>query len=360
MNEIETTEKPRTRRSRRFYRGGLFWPVILITIGVLFLLKNFNVLTGDVGSTLLRLWPVLLILMGLDSLLRGHGLAGPVFLIGLGVVLLFNNFGHLPWNAWEMILRLWPVLIIAIGLDIIIGRRSAWGSLLALVLMLSIVAGALLLMGLGNTGEDTPVKWNWTANITQIDATLNPAIGSLRVNNLMGGDSLAEGVLHLLKGEDVDTQQLSNGTFTIKSKGNFFFLAIGKSSRWKWDLNFTPSVPIDLTVNMGVGEAELDLNRLRIAQLDVSLGVGKITVVLPAKAMQGKIDCAIGETVITVPRGVEVQVKVNAGITSVDTPSSFTHNGDYYTSAGYHDSGATRIDLEVDQAIGHLEIKYEK
>ena len=97
MNELETTEKPRARR--RLYRGGLFWPVILITVGVLFLLKNFNVLTGDVGSTLVQLWPLLLILIGLDSLLQGHGLAGPVFLIGLGVVFLLNNFGHLPWNA---------------------------------------------------------------------------------------------------------------------------------------------------------------------------------------------------------------------------------------------------------------------
>ena len=68
MNEIEPSEKPRLRR--RFYHGGLFWPVILITVGVLFLLRNFNVLTGDVGGTLLKLWPVLLILIGLDSLLK--------------------------------------------------------------------------------------------------------------------------------------------------------------------------------------------------------------------------------------------------------------------------------------------------
>jgi len=359
MNEVETTEKPRTHR--RLYRGGLFWPVILITVGALFLLKNFGVLTGDVGSTLLQLWPLLLILIGLDSLLQGHGLAGPVFLIGLGAVFLLNNFGHLPWNAWELILRLWPVLIIAIGLDIIIGRRSAWGSLLALVLMLAIVAGALLLIGVGTPGVNTPLKWPMDANVTRIVATLNPAVGSLRVNPLLGGDSLAESILNKEKGEDIDSQMLSDGTFSLKSKGVMFFSPVGKTYRWKWDVNFTPSVPIDLNVNMGVGEIELNLNRLRITHLDVGMGVGKITVILPPKAVEdGKINCAIGETVIIIPRGAEVRFKVNAGITAVSMPSGFTHSGDVYTSAGYNDSGATRINLEVDQAIGNLRVEYEK
>jgi hypothetical protein len=358
MNEIDTNVKKSTRR--RLYRGGLFWPVILITIGVLFLLKNFNVLTGDVGSTLLQLWPVLLILIGLDSLLQGHGLAGPVFLIGLGAVFLLNNFGHLPWNAWELILRLWPVMIIAIGLDIILGRRSAWGSLLALILMLAIVAGALLLIDVGNPGEGKAFQWNPDANITRINATLDPAVGSLRVNTLVGGDSLAEGVLHTQRGEDADTQMLANGTFTLKSKGVMFFSPVGKASRWKWDVNFTPSVPINLKVNMGVGEIELNLTRLRVNPLDVNLGVGKITVVLPPKAMNGKIECAIGETVIIVPRGAEVQIKVDSGIAAVNIPSGFTHSGDVYTSRGYNDSGATRIELEVNQAIGSLKVEYEK
>jgi predicted membrane protein len=115
-----------------------------------------------------------------------------------------------------------------------------------------------------------------------------------------------------------------------------------------------------MNVNMGVGEIELNLNRLRVDQLDVSMGVGKITVTLPAKALKGKINCAIGETVLIIPRGAEAQIKVNAGITAVDMPSGFTHSGDVYTSAGYNNSGATRIELEVDQAIGNLRIEYGK
>lgn len=358
MSDIEPTDK--TRRRRRLYHGGIFLPVVLITAGVLFLLQNFNLLSGDVGSTLLRLWPLLLILIGLDNLLQGHGLAGPVFLIGLGVVFLFNNFGNLPWNVWELILRLWPVLIIAIGLDIVVGRRSAWGSLLALFLMLAVLAGALLLIGVGSPATDNVITWSPTQNVTHIYATLNPAVGTLRVNNLQGGNSLAEGTLHLHKNENVNTQMLASGTFSVKSEGNVFFTPIGRADRWIWDINFTPSLPIDMSVDMGVGEIELNLSRLRLDQLNVNIGVGKVTVAVPATAFTGKVNCAIGETVVILPQGSEAQIKVKAGISAVNMPSGFTHSGDYYTSAGYNTSGATRINLEVDHAIGHLVIEYAK
>jgi hypothetical protein len=47
-----------------------------------------------------------------------------VILIGLGVVFLLNNPGILNWSVWDVIFRLWPVLLIAAGLDILIGRRA--------------------------------------------------------------------------------------------------------------------------------------------------------------------------------------------------------------------------------------------
>ena len=52
---------------------------------------------------------------------RRGGLIGPLILIGLGVVFLLNNLGILDWSIWEILLRLWPVLLVAAGLDLILG-----------------------------------------------------------------------------------------------------------------------------------------------------------------------------------------------------------------------------------------------
>lgn len=51
-----------------YRRGSIVWPLVLITLGILFLLANFNIIP-DVGEFISRFWPVILILFGLEILL---------------------------------------------------------------------------------------------------------------------------------------------------------------------------------------------------------------------------------------------------------------------------------------------------
>lgn len=53
--------------SRPRYRS-IFWPLVLIAVGVLWLLSNFNIVSGANLFALVRLWPLLLIAVGLDIL----------------------------------------------------------------------------------------------------------------------------------------------------------------------------------------------------------------------------------------------------------------------------------------------------
>ena len=70
----------------RGYRS-LFWPLILIGVGIVWLLGNLGVISGANLSVLFRLWPLFLIAIGLDLLLgRKSSVVGA--LIGLGTVAL--------------------------------------------------------------------------------------------------------------------------------------------------------------------------------------------------------------------------------------------------------------------------------
>jgi hypothetical protein len=71
------------------------------------------------------------------------GLVGPVLLIGLGILFLLENLGLLAWNIWEVAFRLWPLLFIAWGLELMLGRRSAWGAAVAFILILLILVGGV-------------------------------------------------------------------------------------------------------------------------------------------------------------------------------------------------------------------------
>jgi len=49
--------------------GPVFWPILLIAVGVIFLLSNLGMLPFDAGQ-LWRLWPLILVVIGLDVLLE--------------------------------------------------------------------------------------------------------------------------------------------------------------------------------------------------------------------------------------------------------------------------------------------------
>lgn len=75
-------------------------------------------------------------------------LLGPLLLIGAGVVFLLNNLGVLPWGVWETLGRLWPLFLIAIGIDLVVGRRKPLISLL-IILGLVVVGVALVYANAG-------------------------------------------------------------------------------------------------------------------------------------------------------------------------------------------------------------------
>jgi len=55
--------------------------------------------------------------------------SAPVFgilLLFLGTVFLLQNFGILPWGLWGVLWRLWPILIISLGLRILLWRFHPW------------------------------------------------------------------------------------------------------------------------------------------------------------------------------------------------------------------------------------------
>lgn len=54
---------------------------------------------------------------------RGHGLSWGVFLVGLGILLLLNTTGQLPFEIWGEIWRLWPLILISVGIKVILGEN---------------------------------------------------------------------------------------------------------------------------------------------------------------------------------------------------------------------------------------------
>ena len=61
---------------------------------------------------------------------RGQSIIWAVILIVIGTLFLLNNFGLISGFSLYRLLSLWPILLIAIGLDLILGRENRYISYL--------------------------------------------------------------------------------------------------------------------------------------------------------------------------------------------------------------------------------------
>ncbi|MFC1619700.1 LiaI-LiaF-like domain-containing protein [Candidatus Neomarinimicrobiota bacterium] len=95
---------------------------LILTIGALFLLQNFDVL--DFGNVVAHWWPLIMVIVGLDRLRKGDRSGGTILLI-VGVAFLTATLDIIRWGS---IFRFWPVVLILVGLSILLrGRnRSGW------------------------------------------------------------------------------------------------------------------------------------------------------------------------------------------------------------------------------------------
>ncbi|MBM3122706.1 MAG: hypothetical protein FJZ97_11080, partial [Chloroflexi bacterium] len=261
-------------------------------------------------------------------------------------------------------LRMWPLILIAAGIDLLIPRRSFLGTLLSLVLIVAVFAGGFWLSGvrLGGTrtGETESVSVP-LGTATRAEVIINPAVAALELSVLPGKQSVVEGTVPRVGYGDVRTESRTSGSTArvdITASGTYVLPAFGPRDE-TWRFGLTGAVPLDLNVSAGVGLVEADLSGLKLTGLDVDMGVGRVMLILPGEgSFSGQVNGGIGEIEIVVPAGVGVRVQVDAALAGVTTPSGqmFGPRENEYTSPNYS-SAKSRVDLRIEQAIGAIVIR---
>lgn len=294
---------------------------------------------------------------------RRSGVVGPLILISIGLIFLLNNLGVLDWSIWAAIWRLWPILLVAAGLDILIGSRSALGSLIVLVLTVGLLVGGVFLLA-GDLGTGGAVSSELIRQplegATEATVTVDPGIGWLRVSALPESAVLVDGQVALGMREGIEQDFAVAGgkaTYRLSTDRRSFGPTLGWDDSRLWDLGLARDVPLALEVELGAGRADLDLTGLTVSDLNADMGVGRFEVVLPREGdYTARIDAAIGSVAVVVPEGLEVRVRASSPLGVRDLSDDYRLQNGVYTSPGY-DRADNRVDLEIELAIGKIEIR---
>jgi hypothetical protein len=300
----------------------------------------------------------------MESHHRG-GLVGPVLLVGFGLILLGQNLGWVQDDIWLSLLRLWPLILVAAGIDLLVPRRTIWGTLLSLVLVVAVFAGGFWLAGPGlrarPAGELKEISVP-LGDASSADVHFDPPVASLTVGALSGSTVLLEGTVPAERYGQVEAKTRQDGTSTqveLEASGAYATPIFGPAEQ-PWAFRLTTEIPIRLQVSEGAGQALLDLTGLQISGLDVEMGVGRVVITLPAEgSFTGQVSGAIGQTIIVIPEGVAVRVRMTTGIGGLETPEggrSLDLGDKEYTSPGFA-TAQNRIELQIEQAIGAIVIR---
>jgi hypothetical protein len=292
---------------------------------------------------------------------RRGSLVWAAILIAVGVVLLLNNLGWTAITVWDL-LRLWPVLLIAAGLDLLIGRHSAWGSVAVLVLLLLVIGAGLWLLSSagpvhGPSGEEVAVPLQ---GADQGSVEIGFGVGELRVDSGASSGQLLHGMVALHRGEQLDrSAQLQDGTSyaVLRSRGQWVtpFFAWGGQPEWR--LGLSREVPLRVHVEGGVGDVSVDLRRTQLTELAVRMGVGRLAVTLPTgSAFDGRLDHGIGLLLVRVPPGLGVRIQSSTGLGTISVPAGYDRDGDTYLSPNYREA-QQRVELWLENGIGLIRVE---
>lgn len=339
------------------------------------------------------------------------GIVFAIILIFTGVLFLLNNLEVLPWSIWTNIWRFWPVFLILIGLQIVLGRSKRGSIVLGIISLLIVGAIALVVVAVSNSSVNAWLDQRLGISFENMiffsspeEKTESFAIYTddyQGVNERLLSIKLGAGTFSL---EDEEEGNLLDGFGqyfydgqqpVLNEKLNGEVLELEFTAKEDFDIfAFRPEMPIyslvlgqkdiktSVDISLGAGKGNILCEHLVLGDVKIELGSGeftwetgetvnlegkyeldvgagsaelKFTDQVPRGSMD--IDVGAGSVVITLPGDVSLDIdyEIGAGVLKVNGDSY--HGDGKYTGDGY-ESSAQKLMLNLEIGAGKVEIVY--
>ncbi|MFH1938582.1 MAG: toast rack family protein [bacterium] len=329
---------------------------------------------------------------------------GLTFLL-IGTILLANTLEILDWSVWLNLFKLWPLLVISLGLSLIFKGKSL-SFMGPLIIFLGIIAGAgASYMGISFEGEMVreiktlsreivmeveKVPETETALETEIipeietvpdtETTLETEVAletkeypeierasielNLDVGKLTLGEStplLYECISQYLYKEFEPFEEFSR---TEKEANILIYHSpviesrISNNIRNQWQLKLNNKTIYDLSVKTGAIDADCNLSGFKVEKLYIESGASNINLVLPQYNSNIIIDTGVSNIDITIPKNVGATVNIDSGIAIKDLDAdNFIKKDGTYISNNY-DYSEFKTKIEIDCGVSNINIDY--
>jgi len=326
---------------------------------------------------------------------------GLTFLL-IGTILLANTLGILDWSVWLNLFKLWPLLVISLGISLIFrGRGLAFMG--PLIIFLGIIAGVgASYMGINFEGlegemlrevktlsreivievekvpetevalgtevapdtETTPenqaaLETKEYPEIERASIELDLDVGKL---SLVGSTPLLYECTAQYRYKEFEPFE----KFSRTGKENdivIYHLPITKKwisnhVRNDWQLKLNNQIMYELSAKTGAIDTDFNLSGFKIEKLYIKSGASNINLVLPQYDSEIMIDSGVSNITINIPKNVGATVNIDSGISAKDLDiNDFTKKDSTYISNNYNYS-EFKTTIEIDCGVSNVEVNY--
>ncbi len=313
--------------------------------------------------------------MAQDGNPRRVSLVFPIILITVGVLFLLHNWRP-AFDPLPILGTYWPLILIFVGIgkiwDTTYRSRNpnapSGVSIGATIGMLAFVTVLVVLLWHGRSFSRRHGFYSGTQHNTQtVDlqgaksahARLEMGAGQLTING--GANHLLDADFNYSNSFDqprVD-YSVTGGVGQLNISQESHSLHFGRSEN-DWNLRFGKDIPLELKVDMGAGQGNLHFRDVPLTRLELNLGAGQMDVDLTGDRktdLRVDIEGGVGQANIRLPKNVGVIAHASGGIGSINV-RGLKRDGDSYTNDAYGKTAAT-IHLKVEGGIGEIVLTQE-
>jgi N-terminal domain of toast_rack, DUF2154/Domain of unknown function (DUF5668) len=308
---------------------------------------------------------------------RRNSLVLPIVLITIGAMFLYANWRP-AFDPWPILRTYWPLILVFVGLgkmwDATRARQNPDGTARSGGVSLGATFGALafvlVLVVLFWHGRaftrDRHFSNDWQEQQHSRTVDLQGAKSvHVSLGTSAGEFNISGGSSHLLDADFKYSDSYGMPRVDYNVDGGVGHLNISQDdttthfgrSHNEWNLRLGNDVPLELKVEMGAGRGRLHLRDLPVTRLEMTMGAGQADLDLTGDRKSdliANLEGGVGQVTIRLPRKVGVVVRASGGIGSISA-HGFRHEDDEYTNEAYGKTPAT-IHLKVEGGVGQISL----
>lgn len=286
----------------------------------------------------------------------------PFLLIVLGAIFLLNNLGFLPWDAWTNLWKFWPVLLILIGVESIIGQPVSLKTIIILLLIIFIAPVIIAVNPITNNPFSTN-QLNISENsgrLTKAKLIIDMPATNFEVRAGENTDKLVEGSISYSKASNtpqVRKEEAFSQAIISLSQTAGPVLPLISSLKNNTTLLLNTKIPFELQIKTGATKGKIDLSKVRVDSLELDSKAGDINLIFGnSYSSRVRIKSSAANIQIEIPEGIQARIKIDSKVKNLSIHERFKSQDGEYKSSDF-DKAFTKLDIYIESLAGSISVK---